>query len=279
MLIALSTAVVLAGVRLVKRGPTLVRVAALAGLSATTVLTHTRGVAVVPSAVIALAIALWVHRPGWRRAFGQAALLAGGLALGGIIYLTSTSSVSAVVPGAAKAAPFSAPQFASYVWQFYLPKLPFMDTKLGPAYGFQQAVIESFFGQFASLEVRFPQRAYQLLQAWWLVAAAWIAVLAIVRRRVVRANLPVLLLLAGTVVSLLALLHGAAYNGMLSTPTDPVFAGRYLLPVAPIGACAVAYALSSLPRRVFPAAAGLVVGGFLVLSLAGLGLTFARFYA
>ena len=100
-----------------------------------------------------------------------------------------------------------------------------------------------------------------------------------VRHRRVRANLPVLLVLVASVVSLLGVLHFAAYHGMLSTPDDPVFVGRYLLPAAPIGACAVAYALSSLPRQLFGLASGLVVGGFLALSLAGLGVTLIRFYA
>ena len=136
LLVAMSTAVLLASVRLVRRGPTLARVAALGVLAAATVLTHTRGVAVVPSALAALVIALWVHRPGWGQALRQTAVLVGALALGGVIYLASTKSVTVSTPGAAKAAAFSVPQFVSYVWQFYLPKLPFMAPKLGPTTDF-----------------------------------------------------------------------------------------------------------------------------------------------
>ena len=102
--------------------------------------------------------------------------------------------------------------------------------------------------------------------------------LAWIRRRTVRANLPVLAFLAVSVLALLAFLHAVAYVAMLSTPEDPVIAGRYLLTVAPVGACAVAYVLGALPKRFVPVASGLVVGGFLVLSLAGLGFTAARFY-
>lgn len=279
MLIALSTAVLLAGVQLVKRGPDLARVATLATLAALAVLTHSRGVAVIPSALAAVGIAVWVHRPGWRRSGALAALLVGALGVAGLLYTTTTTSVTVPTPRGDEPTPLSVRQFIGYVWQFYLPKLPFMAPKIGPDYGFRQAMVETYFGQFASLEVRFPDWIYEALHAWWLAVAAWLAGVAVVRRRMARANLPILLLIAVSVASLLVVLHLAAYHGMLSTPTDPVIAGRYLLPIAPLGACGVAFVLGSLPRRAFPWASGLVVGCFLLLSLGGLGLTLVRFYA
>ena len=46
--------------------------------------------------------------------------------------------------------------FLSTTWQFYFPRLPFMDARIGPDYGYRQVFIESFFGRFASLEVAYP---------------------------------------------------------------------------------------------------------------------------
>jgi hypothetical protein len=280
MLVAMSTALLLAGVRLVKRGPSLPRVAVLAALSAALILTHTRGLGIVTSALLALAIGARVHHIGWRRTLGFGGLLAAGIAAGGLLYLVTTTIVAAPPGTPAKpASPFSVLQFASYLWQFWLPGLPFMSSKIGGDYGFHQAAIETFFGQFASLEVRYPNPVYTVLHWWWIAVAAGLAVLALVRRQSVRAHLPVLLFLGVTVVALVGFLQVVAYRAMLSNPADPVIAGRYLLPLAPLGACAVAYVIGALPRRAFPWAAGLVLSGFVVLSLAGLEITLTRFYA
>ena len=54
-------------------------------------------------------------------------------------------------------AQFNIREFASYLWQFYLPRLPFMNDSIGPDYGARIAYVETFFGVFASLEVRWPQ--------------------------------------------------------------------------------------------------------------------------
>ena len=56
-------------------------------------------------------------------------------------------------------------EFGSFVWQFYLPKLPFMDMRIGPNYGYKQLFIERYLGgQFASLEVQYAPRIYTLVQ-------------------------------------------------------------------------------------------------------------------
>jgi len=276
LLVTLSTALLLAGTRLVKRGPSTRRVVVIAALIAAAILTHTRGLAIVVPAFAALAIALYVHRPGRRAAAGYAAIALGGAALGGLLYLVTTTLVAG--PPAPETQAFNIRQFVGYVWQFWLPRLPLMAPKIGGDYGFQQAAIETYFGQFASLEVHYPTWVYNVLHWWWLAMAAGLAGLAWMRRSATRGAWPVLVVLGVAIVSLVGLLHIVAYRAMLSNPSDPVIAGRYFLPLAPIGASAVAYVLSALPRRVFPWAAGVVVGGFLLLAIAGLALTATRFY-
>jgi 4-amino-4-deoxy-L-arabinose transferase-like glycosyltransferase len=277
LLVAVSTAILLASVRLIKRGLSVRRVLVLAALIAAAIMTHTRGIGIIAPAFAAVAIALYLRWPGWRRAAGYGAIATGGAALGGVLYLLTTTLVAGA-PAAHAAKTFNVREFADYVWQFWLPRLPFMAPKIGGDYGFQQGAIETFFGQFASLEVHYPVWVYTVLHWWWMVVAAALAGLAWARRQATRANWPILVTLAVAVVALVGLLHIVAYRAMLSNPADPVIAGRYFLPLAPIGACGVAYAMGALPRRLFPWAAGLVVGGFLLLSMAGLGLTAARFY-
>ena len=60
------------------------------------------------------------------------------------------------VTGTPTRRPHSPREFVSYLWQFYLPKLSFMDPKIGPSfYGYRQVYIESFFGDFASFSVNY----------------------------------------------------------------------------------------------------------------------------
>jgi hypothetical protein len=82
-----------------------------------------------------------------------------------------------------------------------------------------------------------------------------------------------------TIVSLLGLLHWAAYKLIVSDPNaDPLLVGRYLLPLAPLFGCGVAIVVGGLPRRLSGVAAGAVLGIGVLLSLGGLGLSLARFY-
>ena len=61
-------------------------------------------------------------------------------------------------------AAFNVRELLSYVWQFYLPKLEFMQPTIGiPNYGFREVYIQSFYGDLASLEVEFPRFVTDLL--------------------------------------------------------------------------------------------------------------------
>jgi hypothetical protein len=88
---------------------------------------------------------------------------------------------------------------------------------------------------------------------------------------------PALLLIAG--LSMLLLVHLVSYRNMLITPDDPLFAGRYLLPLVSIFAVGVVTVVAALPRRGAAVAAGLIVGVEIALAMSGLGLSLVRFYA
>jgi hypothetical protein len=154
-----------------------------------------------------------------------------------------------------------------------------MDVKIGPAYGFDQVYIYSFYGAFGSLEVGWPSWVYSWLHTAELLGAAGLLVCLWVRRRVVLRSWDVLLVMAATFVSLLFVLHFVAYRDMLGQPGDPVLVGRYVLPLVSLWALGIAAVASALPRRFGLGLAAVVLGAGVLLQLAGMGLTLTRFYA
>ena len=73
-------------------------------------------------------------------------------------------------------------------------------------------------------------------------------------------------------------LHLAEYR-MLVLDDRAFIQGRYLLPLVPLGASAVAAALGMLRPRTRLLGAGLVLGGMVAWQLASLAIVVGRFYA
>jgi hypothetical protein len=166
------------------------------------------------------------------------------------------------------------------VWQFYLPKLGFMQASIGvPDYGFRQVYIQSFYGDFASLEVEYPRFVTDLLQVATVLLLLAIYTVAVARFNAVKRNWTIIAFLVLTGLSMVGLLHGTAYTSMLINPADPLFTGRYLLPLLSILAIGVTVVVMALPRRLGAFATGGLVGTGIVLQLTGLGMAFVRFYA
>lgn len=271
LLTALWAGFVVLAVRSLQARLTWALAAGMLALALASVLTHPRGA---PLALLALlAIALGLRRrlgASWRVvALGGAAAGAAVLALlvTGAGVLDSTSG-----------ARFVPREFASYLWQFYLPRLGFMDPAIGPDYGVQTAFVETFYGVFASLEVRWPAWVYDVLAA---VSLAWLAALAVVlvrASRALRARWDVALMLAAIPVALVLALHFAAYRNLQIDPTDPIVVGRYLFPLLPLFGVAIAAVVRALPRRVSLAAGTTVLLGGALLGISGLAMTAVRFY-
>lgn len=281
----LGSAFIYAAILVVKRGPTPWRMAGLGAATAAIVLTHPRGLPFIAPAVLVVALAAWRlrGRPVSALALGGvalAAVAAGAAAFWGITSGTGGEADGGLTGGGDGARPFQVREFLSYVWQFYLPRLPFQNVTIGPEfYDWKIAFSDTFWGVFASLEVRYPEALYDVLR-WLSLAGVAALVVALVRRRAeLRGHRALLAVLATTVVALVGGLHFAAYRAMLSNPGDPIIVGRYLFPLIALLGVAVAFVVSSLPRRIAPYAATLVVALGVALQLAGLGLALGRFYA
>jgi hypothetical protein len=183
---------------------------------------------------------------------------------------TATAAQAAEVTGT----PISITGLATYVWQFYLPILPFMDPVPGaarlPVY---DVLVQGAWGRFGWLEVSFPGWAYALMGAATALVAVLAAAGAWVDRR--RIDLGVAVFLGLVVLALMAGLHVTEYQ----KGGTGFIQGRYVLPVAPLAGLAVARALRWLPARRVAQGAGIVLAVLVVLNLFALGIVLERFYA
>ncbi|HEV7772188.1 MAG TPA: DUF2142 domain-containing protein [Conexibacter sp.] len=283
LLVAVWTAFITLSIVTLNRGPTTARVLGLFALAALSLLTHGRGIALLPPLALVLALSWWRDRPAWRVAVRW---LAGGLAVLAAALIafrlyTSGNGGGALYGGQVAAFQqhsINLREFLSYVWQFYLPPLPVLEQHLGPPYGFRQLFVETFFGTFGSLDVRLPGRIYALLQIASVLGLVALYTAVVVRWRELRARWYIALALAGLGLTGIVFLHVVSYLALLGAP-DPVIVGRYLLPMIALFALAVTFVATSLPRRIGPLFAAVVLACGVLLQLAGLGLTVIRFYA
>jgi 4-amino-4-deoxy-L-arabinose transferase-like glycosyltransferase len=284
LLVTLSTAFLLAGLRLLRLGPSVWRVCAVAACAGLAALTHGRGLFLAPPALVVVFVALLRARPGWgsalRAAGAGAVVLLAGVA-GAYLYTRSSSGGGGAFGGEvgrAAGQSLDPAQFFSYLWQFYFPRLPGMGPMLGPPYGFRQLYIDSFFGQYANFEVGFAGWTTALLHAAAIAGIVILAVLVVTRRRALAARWPSVLFFAGTFASLLALLHISSYRD-LQVGGDPLLTGRYLLPCIALLGIAVTWMLASLPARLRPPLAAMLVAGLVLLDVKGFLIDAARFYS
>jgi 4-amino-4-deoxy-L-arabinose transferase-like glycosyltransferase len=268
-LAALWTAALYVMTIIVKRGPTRGRLAWLSALTVASCLTQGRGLAILLPVAVVVGLLGWRQsRSGTRRRLAVAAMaLAAAAGLATLVYYAVGGDLSVD----------RVRQFTSYVWQFYLPQLGFMDPSISPGYGVGE-LFDRFVGGFGMLEATFPRGALRALKITALVVALLAIVGMIVRRHDVRRRLDLVIVYAAAAIGYLALLHAAAFRSLLST-SDPVITGRYLLPLLPVYGAAIALAVSWLPRRWAPVAGGVAVSSVLLLQMAAFGVLFARWYA
>jgi hypothetical protein len=198
----------------------------------------------------------------------------------GRVALAAAALYVPVVLAAASAGAGSVREFLSYVWQFYLPRLSSMTPTIGPDdYDVREAFTDRLYGTLAQLEVVLPHGLATFVY-WFLIAGLAALVAVLVRRRAqLRRRADVAVVLGIAIPALLLGLHLAAYRAMLGNPADPIITARYLLPLVSLFAVAVGLVLRELPRRVAPAAAGLLLAGAVAMQLVSIGLLVERFYA
>jgi hypothetical protein len=281
MLSAIWAGFLYTAVLLVRRGLQLRLLTALALLCSASLLTHPRGLPILVPAVAAVVLAALRDRESVRRILPRFAAVCGLAAIPLIVYLVSIAGEPVISGSAATStSAFKVREFGSYVWQFYLPQLGFMNTTvLLEDFGADRAFIRLFYGAFASQEVLFAPEVYEWLRWLTLAGLAGLAVAIARRWTALRRHWRPLLVLGAAIVALLTGIHYSEYRELAREPGAAQIVGRYLLPLMPLFGLAIAFTASALPRNAGRITAAVIVASGCLLQLAGLGLTFSRFYA
>ncbi|MFL5819781.1 MAG: DUF2142 domain-containing protein [Solirubrobacteraceae bacterium] len=264
------------GVRLATRGPTLGGVLALLAATLAALLIKASSFGLLPAVAVVLAL-------GARRVLRRGSPSLGRVAA--LVTLVGVAVAAVVVSGAGDrlarglsgGGHSSLRGFASYLWQAYLPNLPFQTPvrNLAAFWGYD-VWIKSGWGNFGWAELLLPSAAYASIAVGCAVIAAGAAV-ALVRRRF-RVGLGVLAFLGTAAGALVVGLHWAEYRQFLDIHLS-LLQGRYLLPLLPIGGLAVAAALANLPRARRPMAVSALLVALFALQVFSLGIVVGRFYA
>lgn len=275
LLVPLWTLALWLGARVITRRARMRDVAGLFALTAAAILTKATGYALVPSVVVAVGAGLLRRPADERRGLVKHALLASPVLLVPVFGWVGLSEalgrpvVNQISSAAGRRpASFRVPQFMSYVWQFYLPRLPFM-PRFSSTSGLSgwEIWLKGAWGRFGYLDVQLPSVIYALVAAvTGLVGVATVGLLARVRDR---GRLLLLAYFAVALLSLLLLLHISDYRSIIAGDGQ-LAQGRYLLPFTGLFGLAAAFITGRLPARWRPAMAGAMIAGLLLLQVVAL---------
>jgi 4-amino-4-deoxy-L-arabinose transferase-like glycosyltransferase len=271
------------GARVIKRAARPRDVVGLCAVTAGAILTKGSSYALVPAVALAMLI-------GWSRSdrrerrrrgvvFAVAATVCAAPVLGWIEVARShgIASVNAVgTVAGAPVRPFNLRQFVSYIWQFYLPRLPEMSPdRVTPGLPVYDVWLREGWGVFGWLEVRMPNAVYAIVTAFMsLVAIASAAIVVTFRDRL---RWELIGFFAVALAALLFGLHLTEYRSLIAGE-GPILQGRYLLPVLGLFGLAVALVVGRLPASWRAPTCGVLIAGMLLLQLVAIGTVGARYY-
>ena len=261
---------------------------AIGAAAATGVLTKTTMVGLLPGAALGLALLWWRARGVPRRAAGRGALAAG--AVFGVATVTWFAAdvlvfgrpLAAATGGMASGAvgeATSLPGQLSYLWQFFLPRLPFMPDAFPtyPDYPLWDVYIQGFIGRFGSFQFGFPLWVNQVGLAVLAVVAGLAGVELARSREALRRRWPEVCtyftMLVGTVV--LVGVTGYRFRAVEGLNFEQP---RYLFTLLPLYGAVVALAARGVGRRWGHTAGAALVAVAAWHALFGLLLSINRYY-
>jgi 4-amino-4-deoxy-L-arabinose transferase-like glycosyltransferase len=278
LMVTLWTFALWLGARVIRHGARQRDAVALCAVTAAAILTKATSYALLPAVALALLLGWHWHDPGERRAaarrIGRAllALVLPVLAWLGLAHALSRPAVNGVPGGKV---PFSIKGFLSYVWQFYLPRLPFMTSFRGVG-GLPLWVIwfKQGWADFGWLDVPMAGWVYTVLAVG--TGAILVPGALLLTRLRGRVRLGLLAFFALALLALLGLLHITDYGELRQTESS-LLQGRYLLPVVALLGLSLGFVVGRLPARWRAPVCGAALAGLLLLQLLALG-TVARIY-
>lgn len=283
LMVPLWTLALWLGARVISRAAPTRDAAALCGLTAAAILTKATSYALVPPVLLALLIG-WRRRPpaerrqaGKRLALASLALFVpvlGWIELSQALGRSVVNSIQAA-PGT-PAHPFSVRQFLSYLWQFYLPRLPFQTpSSTGSGLGVWEVWIRGGWGTFGYLDVPMPLWIYQVLAGVSAVVA--VAVLGLLARIRDRLAIELLAFFGLALLALLLLLHASDYRSFLAG-NGRLLQGRYLLPGIGLFGLALGLLTGRLPARWRGSFCAAVIAALVLLQVVALVTVAKRYY-
>ncbi len=273
LMIALWGLALWLGTRIILRGGSRRDVYGLVLITAAAIVTKATSYALLPPVLLAMLLG-WRRRPQSERAPAVSwfvpplFVLAAPVVVWAFIASKTGRSPVNTVPQGKHSRPFSPTRFVSFVWQFYLPRLPGMkpDREV-PGWPMYTYWIKQGWGIFGSLSVSMPDFVYRLLAFISLSITVPAAVL--VARLRGRLRLELVSFYALALVCLLGLVHLTDYRSLIANQ-GPAVQGRYLLPLMPLFGLAVALILVRLPARWRGQACGVAVAGLILLQVLAL---------
>jgi 4-amino-4-deoxy-L-arabinose transferase-like glycosyltransferase len=284
MLYATWTLTFWLAVRMLRRGFTPARAVALLAMVGIGCTVKATSYALIPGALMATVVAAWRTRPGVPAAARAAGIAVAALAVSAgpwfvvarhlhrqaVSQVTGATSVS-VATGT------NWREFGSYVWQFYLPRLPFLqEFRTTGRMAVYRVFFQGVWGRFGWLEVAFARPVYWVLGLLTVVVSV-AAALSLWRSRRT-ADLAVVAFFVITVAVLIFGLHWEEYHLVMSG-AGAFMQGRYLLPLVGLAGVGLAGALQVLPPRRVSLGVACAIAALFAVQLLGLGAVLERFYA
>jgi 4-amino-4-deoxy-L-arabinose transferase-like glycosyltransferase len=289
LLCAVCAAIFYCLARAFRRGLTRKLGATIGLLIAAGLLTKLNFIGVLPGVLLGLAVlaSRGVRErpgaPGRRRALGAAAVALAIALVPACAYVLRNVLEGHATLGIASGALRALSRHGSplgeiaYIWEFYLPRLPGMANHVPGLSTIRQLWFDRSVGLYGWLDTPFPVWVYNLA----LLPAALLAILGartlLARRRALRGRLAELLVYLAMCVGLMVLI--AAASRVSPRAEGAAWAQpRYLLPLLPLAAGALALAVRGAGRRWGPALGALIVVLFLAQDVFSQLQVLARFY-
>ncbi|WP_028057997.1 DUF2142 domain-containing protein [Candidatus Solirubrobacter pratensis] len=282
MLLATWTVALWLGVRILRRGITAANAAVFFAVVGAATIVKATSFALLPGALLVLAIGLHRRRPlPLQRAARLAGAAAGALVVTAGAWFAVAHALSrpaaAQVSSASTTAGTSIRELFSYVWQYYLPRIPGQNdfptaAHTLPAYDIW---FKGVWASFGWTEVVFRNRVYIVLLALTLVVI--VAASSELWRTRTTADRAIGAFLALVTLSLLAGLHWSDYR--IIKGGGSFNQGRYLLPLIGVAGLVLALAVRRLAPARRPLAVAGVFGGLMLLQVLSIALMVQRYYA
>jgi 4-amino-4-deoxy-L-arabinose transferase-like glycosyltransferase len=281
LMVTLWTFALWLGARVIIRRAPVRDAAALCAVAAAAVLTMATSYALLPAVALAL-FAGWRGRPPEERRAALRPLGLAGLALVvpvlawiGLGRALGRSAINSIAAGA-HPSPFSISQFISYVWQFYLPRVPGMTlfrwTGALPAY---DVWLKEGTATFGWLDV--PLAAWIYNAAAIVLGVVGLVALWFVAKLRGRVALWLIAFFALAVLALLAGLHYTEYRSIINGQGH-ILQGRYLLPVIGVLGLIFGFFVSRVPPRFRVSASMTTVGLLLLIQVLSMSAVLKAYY-